>query len=105
MIFRVPFICKFKPGIPGIPVREDDYDDHYDEDPYHEADLEEEEEMYGLKVQLLSEDDDEKRATLLETRSDSTTVFNISAVLMIWHFIFSLATGRCGGHNLCQQPH
>ena len=73
--FRVPFICKFKPGIPGIPVREDDYEDHYDEDPYHEPDLEEEEEMYGLKVQLLSEDDDEKRATLLETRSDSTTVF------------------------------
>lgn len=70
---KVPFICKFKPGIPGIPVREDDYEDHYDEDPYHEPDLEEEEEMYGLKVQLLSEDDDEKRATLLETRSDSTT--------------------------------
>ena len=102
MIFRVPFICKFKPGIPGIPVREDDYDDHYDEDPYHEPDLEEEEEMYGLKVQLLSEDDDEKRATLLETRSDSTTVFKH---LSIWHLIISLATGRCGGHTLCQQPH
>ena len=81
MIFRVPFICKFKPGIPGIPVREDDYDDHYDEDPYHEPDLEEEEEMYGLKVQLLSEDDDEKRATLLETRSDSTTVFRHDTIL------------------------
>ena len=85
-------------------MREDDYDDHYDEDPYHEPDLEEEEEMYGLKVQLLSEDDDEKRATLLETRSDSTTVLNIS-VLMIWHLIFSLASGRCWGHSLCQQPH
>ena len=62
-------------------MREDDYDDHYDEDPYHEPDLEEEEEMYGLKVQLLSEDDDEKRATLLETRSDSTTVFRQDTVL------------------------
>ena len=59
-------------------MREDDYEDTYDEDEKdynrnYESGLEEEEEMYGLKVQLLSEKD-EKRATLLETRSDSTTV-------------------------------
>lgn len=72
---KVPFICKFKPGIPGIssPI---DYEESDDEDDYY-AESDETgslgEEMYSLKVQLLSEHD-EARATLLEKRTDSAAV-------------------------------
>ena len=73
--FRVPFICKFKPGIPGI-FTPSNYEEGEDEDDYY-AESEEidqlGEEMYSLKVQLVS--DDEKRSTtLLEKRTDSAMV-------------------------------
>ena len=73
--FRVPFICKFKPGIPGISTPEGGYDENEDEEEeepqgedFHLGD-----EMYSLKVQLVSEHD-ETRATLLETRTDNAMV-------------------------------
>ena len=73
--FRVPFICKFKPGIPGIFSPSDDAEREDEEEDYN-ADSEEisqlGEEMYSLKVQLVSEDD--KRSTLLEKRTDSAMV-------------------------------
>ena len=72
--FRVPFICKFKPGIPGI-FSPSNYEEVEDDDDYN-AESEEidqlGEEMYSLKVQLVS--DDEKRSTLLEKRTDSAMV-------------------------------
>ena len=47
-----------------------DDEDYYDDD-HHDTDMDEE--MYSLKVQLVSESD-EKRATLLQERTDSATV-------------------------------
>ena len=75
MFCRIPFICKFKPGVPGLPApAEDDYDDDYLDSDTNSASVDMVgEEMYNLKVQLVS-DNDEKRATLLETRTDSATV-------------------------------
>ena len=74
--FRVPFICKFKPGIPGI-SSPDDYEESDDDEEYiappEGEDVPMGEEMYSLKVQLVS-DDDEARATLLEKRTDSAMV-------------------------------
>jgi len=72
---KIPFICKFKPGIPGISVM-NDYDDEPEEDVDYHSKAEEPdlsgEEMYSLTVQLVSEDE-EKRATLMEKKSDSAT--------------------------------
>ena len=70
---RVPFLCKFKPGVPGFPQSYDD-DDYDDDEHYDDTDLNDEE-MYSLKVQLVSETD-EKRATLLLERTDSATVIS-----------------------------
>eukprot|EP00092_Neocalanus_flemingeri_P000254 GFUD01000273.1.p1 GENE.GFUD01000273.1~~GFUD01000273.1.p1 ORF type:complete len:485 (-),score=113.20 GFUD01000273.1:48-1502(-) len=70
---KIPFICKFKPGIPGILI-DYEYEEEKDVD-YHskaeELDLSGEE-MYSLTVQLVSEDE-EKRATLMEKKSESAT--------------------------------
>ena len=68
---RVPFICKFKPGIPGFPSVPD-YDEDDDDYETHDDD-EQSEEMYSLKVEVASEHGDQK-ATLLESRTDSATV-------------------------------
>jgi len=81
---KVPFICKFKPGIAtkegyqqvDEKQMQEYYEDYYNEDPYHEPNLEEEEEeeeMYGLKVHKMN-DDEKLGATLLQTRSDSKMV-------------------------------
>ena len=82
--FRVPFICKFKPGIPGI-SSPSDYEEREDEEDYN-ADSEEisqlGEEMYSLKVQLVS--DDEIRSTLLEKRTDSAMVIIIVILAYQW---------------------
>ena len=73
--FRIPFICKFKPGIPGISVHE--YEDEEEEDVDYHSEAEQPdlsgEEMYSLTVQLVSENE-ETRATLMEKKSDSATV-------------------------------
>jgi len=71
---KIPFICKFKPGIPGIPLP-DDYEYENDKDPDYKDSPNEDlsgEEMYSLTVQLVSEDEG-KRATLMEKKSDSAT--------------------------------
>jgi len=71
---KIPFICKFKPGIPGITVN--DYEDEEEVDVDYNLKAEEPdlsgEEMYSLTVQLVSEDGD-TRATLMEKKSDSAT--------------------------------
>ena len=76
--FRVPFICKFEPGIPGISVKNDYDDDEENDDIDYNMKAEEPdlsgEEMYSLTVQLVSEDEN-KRATLMDKKSDSATVF------------------------------
>jgi len=72
----VPFICKFEPGIPGISVKNDYDDDEENDDIDYNMKAEEPdlsgEEMYSLTVQLVSEDEN-KRATLMDKKSDSAT--------------------------------
>ena len=74
--FRVPFICKFKPGIPGI-SSPSDYEEVEDEEDYNaeSEEIPQGEEMYSLKVQLVSDDD--TRSTLLEKRTDSAMVITV----------------------------
>ena len=81
--FRVPFICKFKPGIPGI-FSPSNYEEGEDEDDYNAESEEMDqlgEEMYSLKVQLVSDDD--KRSTLLEKRTDSATVLVVIIIMTL----------------------
>ena len=71
--FRVPFICKFKPGIPYISLPSDNVEQEDEEDYNVDPDkVSEGDEMYSLKVQLVA--DDETRSNLLETRTDSAMV-------------------------------
>lgn len=69
---KIPFICKFKSGIPGIPAI-NDYDEEEENVDYkaEEPDLSGEE-MYTLTVQLESEEGG-SRATIMEKKSDSAT--------------------------------
>lgn len=70
--FRISFICKFRPCIPGVPCSTDDDDDDDDEEEPEEEDHEEdgEDEMYSMSVRLAGE----VEKSLLKRRSDSAPV-------------------------------
>ena len=96
---RVPFICKFKPGIPGVVSVPHDYD-HEDsdfEDDDYEVILDGGDEMYQLGVQLVV--NSSSSTPLLMTREDSAPIAlddelfvtsNINAVKFL-----SLAMEQC----------
>jgi hypothetical protein len=71
---KIPFICKFKPGIPGITDIdfEEEEEDDDDNNVQHEQHDLSGEEMYSLTVELESEDGG-KRSKLMEKKSDSAT--------------------------------
>ena len=71
-ISRIPFICKFKPGIPGISVLDPQYDyDYPDPNPPLDG-----EEMYSLTVALQTGSELAQQKTIMKTREDSATVFS-----------------------------
>jgi len=76
---KIPFICKFKPGIPGISLvhhyEDDSYDDDYNYDDDDKDEFREEEEIYGLTVRA-------DMRLLLKQKSDSATV-NVGDTILV----------------------
>jgi hypothetical protein len=81
MCFRIPYVCKFKPGIPGIhPMEEEEEEEgsRVTEEKEEEREAEEMpelwvgEDMYGLSVELRQEG--RQAVQLLNTRTDSARV-------------------------------
>jgi hypothetical protein len=115
-VARIPYICKFKPGIPGIsPVGEEEkVEEEQVEEEQKEAenpDLDNGEEMYGLSVELRQEG--RQGAQLLNTKSDSApvgTLFRSSRAIPRAPFSISEVKmkpsargGRCSEKNLCTE--
>ena len=89
-ISRIPFICKFKPGIPGISVLDPDYNyDYPDPDPPLDG-----EEMYSLTVALQTGSEPAQQKTIMKTREDSATVLKtVIETVLYMHLNLQVAVG------------